>query len=124
MAAIDTLKTLIGSKISDGKKKLSAYVNEKEIKESNCIAIYYTGQSDFVSTSKAKYYGNRVQVTVRYETYDKARSLAFDVMEYINSNRHNTAGVYFIPETVPVYLGVDQTAGYVWGFEVSMKGSE
>jgi len=122
MASIDNLKTLIDYQVSDGKKKIPCYVNDDGKTPINCIRLFYMFGTSFVSTSKAPYYNDRIQVACRHNDYDRGRTLAYDILERINTNRKTYSGVYYIPDTVPDYAGIDKSGGYVWTFEILMKG--
>lgn len=124
MSAIDKLKTLFQSKFSDGKSKISIYVNEQNVTEMNCIRIFYTGNTDWVSKTQhnSPYYKIELQITSRHIDYNKSRDICFDVLEYINANRKTEAGYYWIPTNTPTYLGVDNNGGYVYGFNLEIKG--
>jgi hypothetical protein len=124
MSAIDKVKTLIGGRFSDGRSKLSCYVNEKNVTEMNCIRLFYTNDNDWVSAihKNAPYYKTGIQVSVRHNDYDKARSLAFSIVEYINSHRKTEKGYWWIPRSVPLYVGVDSIGGYVWAFNLETQG--
>ena len=126
MASIDDLKTLINHKISNTSKfKMSVYVNSKQPKETNCICLFYNTANQFVSLTKAPYYQNGIQVSVRHNNCDKSRTIAYDTLEYINVRRKTLTGVYFIPENTPIYRGVDeQTGGYWFSFDVFIKGAK
>ena len=125
MASIDNLKSRIHHKVLAGRYKLPCYINDKNITEQNAIILFYTNDNDFVSTSKAPYYRTGVQVCIRHNDYNTARNAAHSVLEYINADRKTIAGVYWIPETTPIYLGLDeQTGGYIFGFDVNMKGAK
>ena len=125
MGSIDNLKNLINHKISDGRKKMTVVVNDKNETSTNVIILFYNNEVDFVSTSKAPYYEIGIQVACRHNDYDKARLLAYNALEYINVRRKTLNGVYYIPETVPEYAGEDeQTGGYYWVFNVFMKGAK
>jgi hypothetical protein len=123
--SIYLLRDLLHQKISDGQRKMSTYVNEKEPSGQNAIHLYYTGDTDWVSTtqSKAPYYRINIQVAVRHNDYDSARVSAFEALEYINANRKPNNANYFIPESTPIYNGIDdRTKGYWFTFTVNTKG--
>jgi hypothetical protein len=124
--SIEILKDLMDGKISDRTSKMSVYINENEPSESNCILLFYMPGSSFTSQTKAPYYTLEIQIAVRHGDYDTARTMAFTALEYINSNRHKSSGVYFIPSaSVPRYLGEDKSVGgYIWGFEIMSKGAK
>ena len=127
MSSIDNLKTLLRGQVVAGDIKLPVIINEKNNSPKNCIRLFYTNENDYVSQSQklAPYYSTGIQVTIRHTDYNTARNSTFTALEYINSNRKTLAGVYWIPDTTPVYLGQDsQTTGYVWGFTISMKGAK
>lgn len=124
MSAIDNLKTLLVGKISDNKSKLSVYVNDQNVTELNSIRLFYNGTSSWVSVTQtnAPYYSNGVQVAVRHENYDRARSCAYKTLEYINANRKTMSGYYWIPQNVPLYAGIDSIGGHVFTFDINTKG--
>ena len=124
MSAIDKVKTLLTGKISDTVKKLPIYVNDHNVTEINCIRLFYTNTNSWVSVTqtKAPYYNTGIQVAVRHNDYSKARDCSFKALEYINANRKTEAGYYWIPQSVPLYNGVDNIGGYVWTFEITTKG--
>jgi len=127
--SIDHLKDLINHVISDGKSKISAYINDGNSKgiskPINGTFLFYSNDNTFISSPKAPYYVNGVTVACRHNDYNKARNIAFDTLEYINVNRKTMSGVYWIPDTTPIYQGKDErTAGYWWTFDVLIKGGE
>lgn len=124
MSAITEIKTLLAGRFSDGTKKLSVYSDDKNVTEMNCIRLFYKNDNTWVSTTQtlAPYYRTGIQVTVRHNDYEKARTMCYTIMEYINDNRKTKASYYFIPEGVPSYLGLDSIGGFVWGFNLSVKG--
>jgi hypothetical protein len=127
MSSIDNLKTLLEGRVSGlGNRKLQVFVNEENVRTANCVRLFYTNDNDRVEiNSRVPYYFTGVQVTVRHELYDTARNSCFSALEYINSNRKTRSGVYWIPDSPPTYLGVDsETGGFVWGFDMSMKGAK
>ena len=125
MASIDDLRTLLVGKFSDGRKKLSVYVNEIAPADNNCLRLFYIDPSEFTTETRAPYYNQRCQVTVRHKLYDKARTIAFSAVERINANRKNTSTVYFQPISAPIFLGEDEfTGGYVFGFDVNLRGGK
>jgi hypothetical protein len=128
MASIDTLKTLINNNIGerDGNTgtKYNVYVNETNKSPRNGIYLFYTNDNSYVSTSRASYYNNSVQVAVKHNDYDKARTSAYNCLEYIRSNEKNSTGVYFIPNTTPIFLGLDDNGSYIWAFDLMIKGAK
>lgn len=127
-SSIDNLKDLINHKIgrsaSNGGRKMSAYVDEIKPSETEQIVLFETPDNDFVSTSKAPYYKNTVQVVSRSTNKDMARVIIYNALEYINARRKTLTGVYFIPENTPIFLGKDENGGYIYAFNVSMKGAK
>jgi hypothetical protein len=128
MASIDTLKTLINHKIgytnNNGGTKYNVFVNENNKSPQNGIFLFYTNDNAFVSTSRASYYQNSIQVAVKNNDYDRARTSAYNCLEYIRAREKTTSGVYFIPSTTPTYLGIDDMGSYVWTFDVMIKGAK
>jgi hypothetical protein len=124
MSAIAEIKSLFTGRFSDGQKKLSVYIDDKNVTELNCIRIFYTNINSWVSVTQTKspYYRLGMQVVIRHNDYDKSRSVCHDVLEWLNANRKTKNGYYWIPEGVPSYLGVDNIGGYVWAFNLSTKG--
>lgn len=127
--SIYKLRDLLQSKISGGNnRKLSVYVNEKQPQEQNCICLFYNEDNDWVSEiqRKAPYYRNGIQVSVRHNDYDQARTSAYATLEYINANRKTLPGVYFIPAGgTPTFLGDDVTTkGHWFAFNINSKGAE
>jgi hypothetical protein len=125
--SIYKLRDLLQGNISDGKRGLSVNVNERQPSGQNAIHLYYTEDNGWVSEiqSKAPYYRHEVQVSVRHDDYDKARTASFTALEYINVNRKTLAGVYFIPSTTPIFAGIDErTNGYWFTFNINIKGAK
>jgi hypothetical protein len=126
--SIYKLRDLLTGQISGGtNRKLSVYVNESQPQEKDCICLFYNEDNDWVSAihKKAPYYKNGVQVSIRHNDYDQSRTSAYTALEYINSNRKTLSGVYFIPDTTPIYIGEDVTTkGYWFGFNVNIKGAK
>jgi hypothetical protein len=128
MASIDTLKTLINHKIGykDGNTgtKFNVYVNETNKSPQNAIFLFYTNDNQYVSTSRAPYYQNSVQIAVKHNDYDKARIGAYNCLEYIKAREKTTSGVYFIVSTTPIYLGIDDMGSHVWAIDIMIKGAK
>lgn len=124
--SIDKLKTLLNHNISAGNnRKLSVYVNEKQPSEQNCINLFYTEDADFVSTSRAAYYDNQIQIAIRHNNYNQARDSSYFANRYVRIRSKTNSSVYFIVENTPIFLGEDaRTKGYWWGFNVRAKGGE
>ena len=124
MTAIDRVKTLLTGKISDGTSKMSVYVDDANVTEMNCIRIFYNGQGGLVSQtqSNAAYYKTGLQIAARHNDNVKARDMAFKILQYINANIKTEAGYWWIPDSVPLFSGVDSTGGYVWTFDIFTKG--
>lgn len=126
--SIYKLRDLIRGKISGGNnKKLSIYVNDKQPQEQNCICLFYNEDNEWVSDihKKAPYYRNGCQVSIRHNDYDQARTSAYTALEYINANRKTLTGVYFIPDTTPIFAGDDvSNKGYWFTFNVNIKGAK
>jgi len=127
MASIDNLKSLInhniGERSGNAGTKMNVYINDKNVTQQNAIFLYYTNENDWVSTSKAPYYKTSLQVAVRHNNYDKSRQIAYNCLEYIRNNEKVIAGVYYVPDSVPVYSGIDETGGYLFTFNVNLKGA-
>jgi hypothetical protein len=128
--SIYKLRDLLRGQIRGGtNKKLSVYVNDKQPSEQNCICLFYNNDDGFVSTIqyKAPYYRNGIQVSIRHNDYDQARTSAYETLEYINANRKTLTGVYFMPEpdTIPTFIGEDTiTKGYWFAFNINSKGAK
>jgi hypothetical protein len=125
--AIYKLRDLIHLKITDGSRKLPVYVNEGQPSGQNAIHLFYTEDNDWVSeiTKKAPYYRHQIQVSIRHNDYNKARSTAFTALEYINANRKTLTGLYFMPDTTPIYAGQDAgNEGYWFTFNINSKGAK
>jgi hypothetical protein len=118
------LRDLLQNKISAGNNRtFSVYVNDKQPSGQNTIRLFYTGDTDWVSESKANYYRTNIQVAVRHNDYDSARTGAYTALEYINAHRKDSDANYFIPDTTPISAGQDdKTKGYWWVFTVNIKG--
>lgn len=122
---IDDLKTLLNFKISDGRNKIPVYINESRKSPINIIVLFYNNDNDYVSETKAAYYSNGIQIVCRHNDYNKARSMSYDIVEYIRANRKTISGAYWMPELPPYFTGVDElTGGYTWSAEIKMKGGE
>jgi len=126
MGSMDSLKNLLNNQFSDGRKKIPVMINEEPwIADAAAIRLFYTGSSAYTTETLAPYYNTTIQVAVRHNLFDKARDIAYQCIERINSNRKDTSTVYFQPVNAPIYLGEDdQQGGYVWGFEVNLKGGK
>jgi hypothetical protein len=125
--SIYKLRDLLQGNISDGTRGLGVNVNEKQPSGQNAIHLYYTEDNDWVSEiqKKANYYRHNVQVAVRHNDYDKARNASFTALEYINENRKTLTGVYFMPDTTPIFAGIDErTNGYWFTFTINIKGAK
>ena len=125
---IDTLKTTLNYKISDGRRKLQVYLNDENSQAKNCIMLFYDNDNVVLARSRSEiggYYSIGIQVVIRHNDYDTARATAFTALEYINANSKPSTG-YLIPDELPpIYLGIDErTGGYTWGFLVKGKGGE
>jgi hypothetical protein len=123
--SIYLLRDILHQQVSDGKRNMSVFVNEKQPSGQNAIHLYYTGDTDYVSETqrKAPYYRINIQVAVRHNDYDSARTASFTALEYINANRKPNNANYFIPETTPIFNGQDErTKGYWFTFTVNTKG--
>jgi hypothetical protein len=103
---------------------MSCKIDDSNKTRTNGYFLYFTNDNDWVSTSKANYYVTGVQVATRHNKYATARKLAYDALERINANRKLIAGVYYIPNSVPVYAGVDESGGYLYIFDVMLKGAK
>jgi len=126
MASIDNLKTILqGANISDGRQRFVVYKEDDSVTNKNSINLYYTGDNNWVSeiTKKASYYRNRIQVVVRHQNKTTAREKSYELLEYINARRKTLSGVYFIPFDTPIFLGMDNTSSYIYGFNVDAKGA-
>ena len=124
MASIDNLKLMLNHRFSDGRSKITCYANEKNKSEMRGIILYYNGQGGFNTQTRASYYTNGVQVAVRLNDYNSARTVAYSILEYINSNRKAYSTVYFDPDSVPEYLGESDKGGYVWAFNLMLRGGK
>jgi hypothetical protein len=124
MTAIDYVKELMTGKFSDGTSKLSVYIDDTNVTEMNCIRLFYNGQGGLVSLtqSNAEYYKTGIQIAVRHNDNLKSRDLSFKIRQYINANRKTKAGYWWIPDSVPLFAGVDSIGGYVWTFDIFTKG--
>ena len=125
MASIDNLKSILNNRFSDGRLKLRCSTNEDRPSEMKGIYLYYNGQNSFCTQTRASYYNNGVQVCVRHNDYDKARTISYNILEYINMNRKTYSTVYFDPDSVPEYLGESENhGGYVWAFNLMLRGGK
>lgn len=127
-SSIDNLKNLINHKIgrasNNSGRKMTVYTDEIKPSESEQIALFETTDNEYVSTSKAPYYKNTIQVAARSTDKDMARVIIYNTLEYINARRKTINGVYFIPENTPIYLGKDESGGHIYAINVSMKGAK
>lgn len=126
MSGVDKLKTILHSRFSDGQKKISCYVNDTNVTESNVIRLFYNGTAGRVSQtqSNSAYYANGIQIATRHNDYNKAREISYQILEYINANRKTESGYWWIPDaqSVPLYAGIDSVGGHVWTFDITIKG--
>ena len=123
---IDDLKTLLSHEIRVKGKGFSCYVNETQIKATNCMVLFYVDDdTGYVSYNNRPYYNTGVQVSCRHKQYEDARKMAFLALEKINENRKTVSGVYWQPSGVPTYKGRDEFSdGYWWTFNIIMQGGE
>lgn len=121
--SINKIKDILDMELELYNVKVPCVVNDTMKTTLNIIRLFYVSGS-FVSNTNQPYYNNTIQVTVRNADYDDARSQAYQCMNIINQQRKVT-DTYFAPITAPEYIGEDQQiGGYVWGFNVDMRGAK
>ncbi len=128
---IDKLKTLIHNQFSDGQKKIPVYVNETNNTNINAIFLFFNPDvtNNLLAIGKHNqftYIVDNVEVVCRHNDYTRSRELAFKAIKYISVSSKNYQGLYIVPQnTPPQYSGLDEvTGGYMWTFQVNLKGNE
>ena len=130
MSSLNTIKDLINNRFSDGRNKMPASINPNMDEfPVNGITLYY--QDDPLDNSiialgsktQIGLYSQGVQIAVWHDQYDKARDVAFQVLEYINANL--PTGIVMIPLGSPTYAGINQARGqHVYTIIYDMKGDK
>ena len=130
MSSIDTLKTLLHLKVSDGKIKLPSFVNPNQRGSTNHIALYYLDDTENATLKIGKhvqigFYSTEIQVAIRHTDYTKARTACYSALEYLGVNRDANTGIYYdVRDSTPVYKGIDDTGAEVWSFDIFLKGAK
>ncbi len=124
MNLIDDIKTILHNAVSDGKYRLPCKANQTTIEPVNGIFLYYTNENTFTGNTRAPYYSVGVQVAIRHNDYDKARSVALLANQKLKANPGQTTGTYISVVSPPEYKGVDNAGGYIFGFDTQCKGGE
>lgn len=126
MSLIDTFKNALNNQFSDGRDKLKAYVNTDSYIPQKCIVLYYTEDNEILALGRFTQiglYNQGVQVAVYHTMHDKARMIAYSVMEYVNTLR--ITGLTLTVSTPPTYRGVNPVqAQHVYTIEYRMKGDK
>jgi hypothetical protein len=130
MSAITDLKNTLNNQIlaGVGKKKfrLPCYDNPDQENISDCIQLFYlTGGSTLQlgKHSQIGFYSQLIQVAVRHSDYNEARQAAFSSLEYLNTQKCSISGItYDTRDSIPEYLGKDDTGAFVWAFNIFTKG--
>jgi hypothetical protein len=129
MAAIDKLKEILDFKVNSNGKLLPCKINPPQKANANLIALFYNNENVVYKvgrTTRAGVYGTGVQVVVRNNNYDKARTAAFSTLEFLSVNRDSRTGVLMFPleDIGPIYQGIDESGMENWSFNIIMKGEK
>jgi len=130
MGKIDDLKNILNQKVSDGKYRMSCYIEDINMQANDGLMLFYNDENTTLALGRFTqdgYFSLGVQVVSRHTDYDKARKVALAAYKYINVHSKDTGQAgYFIPERIPPnYLGRDErNQAYMWGFNVNIKGGD
>ena len=123
---IDTFKNMLNNRFSDGRDKLRAYVNTDSFIPQKCIVLFYMDEVDIIALGRKTQiglYNQRVQVAVYHTLHDKAREIAYSVLEYVSTQR--VTGLTLSVSTPPTYRGINPVqAQHTFTIEYNMKGDK
>jgi hypothetical protein len=99
----------------------------------NHIALYYVEDTENETYHLGRYtkigfYSTEIQVGVRHNDYDKARTACYSALEHLGVNRKNpdnSTGISLdLHEATPEYKGIEDTGAELWAFNLFIKGAK
>ncbi len=130
MSSIDRVLGFVDNRFSDGRYKLQAYLDYNKVqKTQRCIGVFYRDQNIPSETialgrfTQIGLYSQPIQIAILHIKKDSARTIAYNVLEYVNTIR--PIGLRLIPASAPIYAGInDQQGQHVYTIDYTMQGDQ